>query len=219
MSNSKPELPQQFYVDNEKLSEKYAGVKFKTVMNCSSPLIDKRLDELKLWCKIFHEKKFAPHYQGGSFGNLSFRLKSDDNEFIITGTSIGLKNKLTNDCFVKVKTCNINKNIVFIEGVRNPSSESMLHYAIYKQRKDVNAIFHGHCKELLASVDKLKIPETEKEEAYGTIGLANSVLKISEKNNFFIIKNHGFLSLGGDMKEAGELSIAMLNKCFGTQLS
>ena len=39
----------------------------------------------------------------------------------------------------------------------------MLYYAIYKNRKDVNAIFHGHSKEVLASATKLNIPETLKE--------------------------------------------------------
>ena len=92
---------------------------------------------------------------------------------------------------------------VYATGTRHPSSESMLHYAIYRQRPDVNAVFHGHCSELLQSATLLGITETEKKEPYGTIELVNSVLKISEKDNFLIMKKHGFISLGNSIKEAG----------------
>ncbi len=185
------------------MKEEYKGVKFKTILDNAEAPVDSRLDELRYWCKVFHEKNLAPSYPDGSFGNLSFRIKPEENIFIITGSRIGLKEALSNDCFVKVTRCDMNECTVFATGTRDPSSESMLHYAIYRQRPDVNAVFHGHCNELLQSAALLGITETEKEEPYGTIELVNSVLKISEKDNFLIIKKHGFISLGNSMKEAG----------------
>ena len=189
------------------MSEEYSGVKFKIILKDAELPVDSRIEELRYWCKIFHKKKLAPPYQGGSYGNLSFRLKSGENKFIITGTCIGLKEDLTDDCFVKVTNCDIPKVLIFAEGKRYPSSESMLHFSIYNQRPDVNAIFHGHCKEILQSAKILGIPETENEESYGTIELVNSVLKITDKNNFICIKNHGFISLANSMNEAGEKSL------------
>ena len=186
------------------MAEEYSGVKFKTILNDAESPVDSRIDELRNWCRIFHEKNLAPPYNGGSYGNLSFRLKTGENKFIITGTCIGLKDTLTNDCFVKVTNCDIPNKLVYAEGKRHPSSESMLHFSIYNQRPEVNAIFHGHCKEILQSAKMLGIPETEKEESYGTIELVNSVLKITNKNNFICILNHGFVSLANSMNEAGE---------------
>lgn len=186
------------------MSEQYAGIKFKTIFNKTQTPVDTRIKELKKWCEIFHGKNLAPPYPGGSYGNLSFRTENNKNEFIITGTCIGFKNNLSDDCFVKIISCDIINNVIYAEGTRNPSSESMLHYAIYKNRKDVNAIFHGHSNEILQSAKTLGIPETAKEESYGTIELVNSVLSILKEHNFLCMKNHGFISLGKSMNEAGE---------------
>ena len=55
--------------------------------------------------------------------------------------------------------------------------------------------------------------ETEKEEEYGTVALVQGVLDVLGENNFLIMKNHGFISLGKTMQEAGELSLKMLERC------
>jgi ribulose-5-phosphate 4-epimerase/fuculose-1-phosphate aldolase len=194
------------------MAEEYNGVKFKTILKNLGTPADPRLEELRYWCRIFHEKNLAPPYQGGSYGNLSFRINPGENKFIITGTCIGLKDTLTDDCFVKVVDCDLRNALVYAEGKRYPSSESMLHFSIYNQRPDINVIFHGHCKEILQSAQERNIPETETEESYGTIELVNSVLKITEKNNFICIKNHGFISLANSMSEAGEKCLEILQK-------
>jgi L-fuculose-phosphate aldolase len=114
--------------------------------------------------------------------------------------------------FSKVTNCNINNFSLKFEGEKIPSSESLMHYAIYKARPNINAIFHGHSTEILENCNKFNIPETEKEEEYGTIQLINEVLKIINSQDFVIIKNHGFISLGKDMEEAGKNVIEILNK-------
>jgi len=103
----------------------------------------------------------------------------------------------------------LDKKIVHAIGKNKPSSESMLHYAIYAGRKEINAIFHGHSKEILKYGDKLGVV-TEKEMSYGSIELIEEVLKILDKNDFVILKNHGFLSLGKNMEEAGKLVLEKL---------
>ena len=191
----------------------YHGVKFITkIIDLEVPK-DSRIEELKYWCKVFHDYNLAPPYKDGSYGNLSFRLQNNEDPFIITGVRVGLKNKLSQDSFVTVSSCDLEKRRVSIHGVREPSSESMLHFAIYHQRKDVNAIFHGHSKELLSCAGKLKIPQTKKEEPYGTIELIQRVLEILDDESFLVMKNHGFISLGSSMKQAGETALQMYNKC------
>jgi ribulose-5-phosphate 4-epimerase/fuculose-1-phosphate aldolase len=114
----------------------YQGIKFRTEIIDREVPKDSRLKELKYWCKEFHRYGLAPPYEGGSYGNLSFRVHNGEDPFIITGSRIGLKNKLSDDCFVRVPSCNLGKRIVYVRGAREPSSESMFHFAIYHQRRD-----------------------------------------------------------------------------------
>ena len=190
----------------------YQGVKFETEIIEKKVPKDPRIEELKKWGKLFHDEKFAPPIPGGAAGNLSFRTKEGEDRLIITGSGIDLGN-LKDDCFVEVTSCDFKKGKVYARGVKNPSSEGMLHYAIFEKRKDVNAIFHGHCEEIMRNLDKLKVPETKKEEPYGTMELVNSVLEILGKENFVIMKNHGFIALGKSMEEAGELALRMNKTC------
>ncbi len=191
----------------------YSGVKFKTEMLAKDTPSDPRIEELKYWCKIFDEKGLAPPYEGGSYGNLSFRLRKDKNEFIITASQSGLADSTTNDRFVSVLSVDLKKSIVYAKGLRKPSSGSMLHFAIYQKRKDIQAIFHGHCQIISAKASSLKIPTTTREEPYGTISLVKRVLEIVDKKNFLEMKNHGFISLGRTLDEAGNLVLSALNQC------
>lgn len=187
------------------MAEQYRGIKFKTILTNPEPPADYRINELRYWCRIFDEKNLAPPYPGGSYGNLSFRIRQGENQFIITGTSVELKGGLKNDCFVKVTNCSIENATVYAEGKRLPSSESMMHFSVYRQRPEINAIFHGHCNEMLKNARAVNIPETENEDAYGTTELIISVLELTKNNNFIAVKNHGFISLGKTMEEAGRI--------------
>lgn len=193
------------------MAEEYSGVKFQTILKDTELPSDKRLEELRTWCKVFHEKNLTPPYPEGSYGNLSFRISPGENVFIITGTGIGLKDDLDDTCFVCVTDCDIEKKIIYAKGKREPSSESMLHYSIYNARPYVQAIFHGHAKEFLNASANLGVSETATIEPYGSVELVNSVLDILGYQNFFIMKNHGFVSLGNSMKETGDRCLALLN--------
>jgi len=174
---------------------------------------DYRMAEIKYWCLMFHNLKLTPLYRGSSLGNLSFRLKEDENSFIITASELKMKDNPTEDMFVTVHSFDTIKGIACASGVKNPSSESMLHYVIYSKRKDVGAIFHGHFTPLLLHGEELDIPVTLREEEPGSTALADSVLDILGNETFLIMKNHGFLSLGKDMKEAGEQAVKFCERC------
>ncbi len=190
----------------------YEGVKFKTEMIGKDLPCDPRLEKLKYWCKIFHEKGLAPPYKNGSYGNLSFRLK-DGNAFIVTASHTSLADCTTNDKFVKVSHVDLAKGVVYATGSRKPSSESMLHYAIYDARPDIQAIFHGHCEKISKNAEKLGIPITHKEEPYGTINLVKRVLEILDDSYFLEMRNHGFLSFGKSLDQAGNRALEFLEKC------
>jgi len=191
----------------------YTGVKFKTEMVGEDVPNDLRLDELKYWCNIFHEKDLAPPYEGGSYGNLSFRLKDNKNSFIITASQSGLDESTTNNRFVTVPRVDLKKGVVYAIGLRKPSSEAMVHYAVYNARPDVQAVFHGHCDKISRDAEKLSVPITSKEESYGTIALVKRVLETLDDLDFLEMRNHGFLSLGKSLDKAGNLALSFLKKC------
>jgi L-fuculose-phosphate aldolase len=113
---------------------------------------------------------------------------------------------------VYVKNYDPQHNIVYVEGRRHPSSEAVMHYLIYKTRKEVNAVFHGHNKAIIVNADKLGFQLTEREHEPGTIALAKEALKALGNKNLVVLKNHGFVSVGNTMKEAGELALATLKR-------
>ncbi len=191
----------------------YEGAKFETEMIGTDLPSDPRINRLEYWCKVFHEKNLAPPYEGGSYGNLSFRLKDDENVFIITASKSGLNESTTKDRFVTVSSIDLEAEIVYASGLREPSSEAMVHYAIYHARSDVQAIFHGHCAEISRDAEKSGIPITSQEEPYGTIALVEQVLETLSNLDFLEMRNHGFLALGKSLDEAGNLSLEFLKKC------
>jgi L-fuculose-phosphate aldolase len=185
-------------------------IKFKLELVEKIPTHPK-IRDLKRWCGKFYKRGWVPWIREVSCGNLSFRVWK--NEFIITGSQVGIKESLPNDCFVRVMECDLKRLMVHASGLRAPSSESMLHYAIYKQRPEVNAIFHGHSSFILRYAPKLGIIETKEKKPPGTLDLVKEVLKVLDENNFIILKEHGFLSLGKDMEGAGNLAIKIQAEC------
>ena len=170
---------------------------------------DTRIEELKEWCERFQKGGLTPEFEGNYTGNLSFRSEVG---FVITGSGLKSKQNLSNDCFVYVKSYDEQSNTVYIEGSRQPSSEAVMHFLIYKTRKEINAIFHGHNDTIIMNAEKLGFPVTEKEHEPGTIELAKEVLKVLGDKNLIVLKNHGFVSLGRTMKEAGQLALATLKR-------
>ncbi|MFA5098056.1 MAG: class II aldolase/adducin family protein [Candidatus Margulisiibacteriota bacterium] len=184
---------------------------FRTIIRrCSVPDLD-RMPELMNWCRRFQQSGLTPVYELGTLGNLSFRVKPwSEHHFVITGTKLGAKDRLTNDSFAEVVSCDEYNHIVYAHGTREPSSEVFLHYSIYQNRPDVCAIFHGHCDLILNAAQVLGIPQTAKEEPFGTLALARAVRYILGRENFVIMKNHGFISMGHDMDEAGRIAMDIL---------
>lgn len=174
--------------------------RFTTRFKSRTVPADPRLAELMQYCLAFHQQQLAPCLDGISHGNLSFR--KEKNTFIITASQVGLGQANTPAHFAEVLDVDIEQMCITANALREPSSESMLHHAIYKKRKDVNAIFHGHSPLILQHAEKINLPHTAQEEPYGSVALLNSVMEILGDSPFIIMKNHGFLSLGSTMPEA-----------------
>jgi L-fuculose-phosphate aldolase len=190
-------------------------VSFTTIFDDNRPPVDPGIGELKDWCREFHERGLTPSYEGSSLGNLSFRPRQGKGSFIITASQLELKDSLSEEAFVRVHTCDLERRIVNASGAREPSSESMLHFEIYRARDDINAIFHGHCALILERADEIGLPVTTREEPFGSTALVRRVLEILDDHDFVVMKNHGFLSLGTDMESAGRLALRVHGECLG----
>ena len=177
------------------MPEQYVGTKFRTVYARREPAQDSRVGELIEWGARLAKRGVV----GDTVGNLSFRTA---NGFIINRTA-GDVGRMTPQEFVEVINTDLTGRELTVVGLHEPSSESMMHAAIYGARRDVNAIFHGHSQRLLDQAASLRVPITEREQPYGTLELASEILKILEWHKIFVMRHHGFVTVGRTIAEAG----------------
>ncbi len=179
------------------------GVRFETVFWGNNPPDDERINQLIYWGKRFHKLGLTPK----SAGNLSFRTGGG---FVITGTGIKL-GSIKKEELVEVLKVEIEKSrfLVYAKGRVVPSMESLLHSEIYDLRAEINAVFHAHDQLLLELTDELRMPCTEREQPSGSYELAKEVyrlLDLRQDIKYLILKNHGVISMGETLEEAGRLT-------------
>ena len=177
------------------MAEVYTGTKFHTGFARREPPCDVRIAELTAWCHRCGRAGVV----GDTVGNLSFRTTAG---FIINRTAGDLRS-ITPEEFVEVLHADTIKRELSVAGAYEPSSESMMHAAIYAARNDVNAVFHGHSQGVLEQASRLRLPVTEHEQPYGTAELAAEMLKVLEWQKIVVMRNHGFVTVGRTMAEAG----------------
>ncbi len=180
------------------MAEEYVGARFRTIFIKQGILLDDKIKYLKFWGKKLALLGLTPEYESGAAGNLSF--KSDDG-YIITASGANL-GKLRDDDFVKVIACG--KDDVKVVGTKEPSSEAMLHCAIYGRRSDVHVIFHVHDDYAVKNCEKHGLKCTVNEQPYGTQELVDEVLEVMGDHDYIVMKNHGIISLGNSFDEAGD---------------
>lgn len=192
------------------MAESYKGIKFSVIYRNKKPLktYSKKIKQLIKWCKKFDRLKLTPSYGRGSAGNLSFRTRKG---FIITPSAVKYSEIKPED-FVEVIRADVESKKLTVNGIRLPSSEAIMHYLIYKNKK-INAIFHVHDEKVLKNAEKLNLPVTKKQTKYGTLAQASEVLKVlNEKTKYVVIKNHGSVALGRNLEHAGNLVLRINDK-------
>lgn len=167
-------------------------------------MIDVVKNELIEYGKLAGVKNFTP----GFSGNLSARC---GNKILITATGTA-NGYLSEDDFALI---DFEGNI--IDGNKKPSSEKMLHVEFYKQREDINYIFHVHSPYLTAFSAAGKVLDknilAEIVYCFDYIPLAEYALPGSKElventSKFFkdfdvvLMANHGVIVGGKDVKDA-----------------
>ncbi len=104
-----------------------------------------------------------------------------------------------------------------VQGVGRPSTEMKTHLAIYRARRDLNAIIHTHSTYASAlAASRQKLPVFLDEQAHflrgeilcadyapaGSIELAESAVKSLGSGAAVLLANHGVVSCGGSLEEA-----------------
>jgi len=189
------------------MGNEYQGTKFQTEL-IDKEVVSGLIENLQYWAALFARNNCAPALPGGYGGNLSCR---DAESFLITASGANLAELKPNQ-IVRVIDANLDIQKVWAEGSCLPSSETLLHAAIYKARPEINAIFHGHYPVFEDNFKKLGIAITSEAAEYGSMKLVNDVLAILGKENFLLLRNHGFVSLGKTCEEAGKQVIRVCNR-------
>lgn len=142
-------------------------------------------------------------------GNICLRLP--ENLFLITASNIPLDELGEETILV------IDEHGHPLESNLKPSKETQMHLAILKTRLDVNAVIHLHplLSTTLATLDEPITPVTSEELFFignkigvvpllpaGSSTLHEAVLREAKDCNVIILKNHGCVALGKNLKEA-----------------
>ena len=192
------------------MGEVYKGTRFKTIFVRKVLPSNGKIKELVHWGRLLCSHGLVSSQ--GSEGNLSFRTKRG---FIITASAARLAH-LSSRNFVKVLS--FNSREVQVVGVHEPSSETLLHGLVYKNRLEVNAIFHFHDDEVVKNARRLGLPVTKRYYPYGTLELAKEAVSALDDHWFLVLKDHGCLSLGRTIDEAGKRAIEVHEKVLKNRL-
>lgn len=150
-------------------------------------------------------------YGGLAYGNLSSRApivpKSPaERAFLISATQTGNIEKPRKEHFVLVTKWNVTQNMLYSEGERKPSSEALTHAILYETNPNIQAIIHIHSSILWNHYRDLGMLATPKEAEYGTVKMANEMVKIAEKQDRGIVAmlghQDGILAFSSEMKDA-----------------
>jgi L-fuculose-phosphate aldolase len=178
--------------------------------------------ELIKYGKLLYAERFVI----GAGGNISARVK---NKIYIKASGVSLGNSTDRD-YNKVDLVTGKASCS-----KKPCSvEIPMHLACYRARPDIGAAIHTHpvygtvVGKLAKKVGfvsyefmcafKSEVPVVSYKSS-GSLALASAVGKAIKKNNAVLLKNHGAMVVGKDIKEAYERSLVLERACRACVLS
>jgi L-fuculose-phosphate aldolase len=151
-------------------------------------------------------RMYARGYTASNDGNISVRL--DPNRLLMTPKSV-CKGFMTPDMM-----CITDLDGKKLQGDRDPSSETLMHLEVYRQRPDVQAVVHAHpptatgfavagipldravLAEVLTTLGSIPIAEYA---TPSTRELPDAVRKYIKAHDGMLLANHGALTVGADL--------------------
>jgi len=155
-------------------------------------------------------------YDGLGYGNISHRLNSESQRFIISGTQTGHLPLLCREHYVVVDKAEPHLNRIVAHGPVKPSSEALTHGALYLASPSVQCVMHVHSPLIWRHADTMKLPATSAQIPYGTPQMAeavkNCVEQSGESTGAIAMQGHedGILVYSDDIEAAGGLMLELL---------
>jgi ribulose-5-phosphate 4-epimerase/fuculose-1-phosphate aldolase len=116
-----------------------------------------------------------------------------------------------------VEDYDLRTNRVRSSGLRNPSSESLTHAAIYDLSPAIRFVFHVHSPHIWANAGALRLPETREDVEYGTQAMAHAVQDLYRRSSLserrvLAMRGHedGIIAFGQTARDAGLAIIGAL---------
>jgi ribulose-5-phosphate 4-epimerase/fuculose-1-phosphate aldolase len=189
----------------------YTGVKFTCHQLSPSFSSKDNLVQLNRSAWLFSQLGLAPLHDDGAYGNFSCRGENDP-EFFISKSGMIPVEEFTPEQFCHITACDEEKMSLDYHGLAVPSSEAFMHHLIYQNRSDIGSILHGHCAIMTTLAEEIGLPVTPQFFEYGTEALARAGLELAESEDFFILKDHGFVSLGEDINIAARQTYSIMHQ-------
>jgi ribulose-5-phosphate 4-epimerase/fuculose-1-phosphate aldolase len=117
-------------------------------------------------------------YDGLGYGNISFRLKPEANEFLISATQTGHLRHLNRNHFAIIEAASPQHNSIRSKGPSQPSSEALTHASVYLHNSNANAVIHVHSPILWQHTAELNLPYISPDIAYGSVEMAAAVSEL-----------------------------------------
>lgn len=156
----------------------------------------------------------------GTWGNSSVRI--DENTMLVTPSGLDYLSLKEDDMVV------VDINTMEWKGKHKPTSERGIHAAIYRERKDINAVIHTHpvyCSVMAVVRKSLPCFNEEMTRLFlgdvrvadyglpGTSKLTKGTIKGMEGRNACFMANHGVVCAGKDMDEAFQIIKLLEESC------
>jgi L-fuculose-phosphate aldolase len=182
----------------------YIGVKFEAI--CIDKKIPDSYEEYKNSFKENGLRLLQYNMAPANGGNMSTRFERG---FLITASGCNL-GCVEDDEITYVEEFSLENKWVKYRGCCPPSSETFLHGLLYNEKPDIQSVIHAHDE--IATSMKLSgiLDETEREEPYGTIELAQICLETFRKGkDIIVLKNHGYVTIGPSLTQNTDTIINM----------
>jgi ribulose-5-phosphate 4-epimerase/fuculose-1-phosphate aldolase len=177
---------------------------------CAEPLPEGEYQVLERWRGRLYQLGLIGAYPDGvGYGNLSCRrdysqfYPSAGPQFIITASQTGHLKQLAGEDYSRVLDFDIERMKVLSMGVKEASSETLTHAAIYSANPLITAVAHGHHKIVWRRMAEMGFPNTPEDLAYGTAEMAFAVGEIArhDPKGVLVMKGHldGIVCFGPDL--------------------